>query len=293
MSRFAPVSTPTLTPSADYPLGHSDPVDYEFKSDAGLTEQTVRQISAFKHEPSWMLNLRLSALAEYNHMPTPKWGGDLSNIDFNAIRYYLKPAQPEVSNWDKVDSKIKNTFDKIGVPQAEREILAGVKAQFDSEVIYSSLKSFLSKKGVIFLGMDEGLKQYPDLIRQYFGKLVPAADNKLAALNTAVWSGGSFVYIPKNTKVDLPLQAYFRINSPNAGQFERTLIITEEGSSVHYVEGCSARLIQRARSTPLSSRFLSNQAPLFSTQLSKTGTKTFTISSPNVPELRKKAICAG
>ena len=240
MSRFAPVSSPTLTPSADYPLGHSDSVDYEFKSGAGLTEHTVRQISAFKHEPSWMLNLRLSALAQFNHMPTPEWGGDLSPIDFAKIHYYLKPSQQSVGDWDKVDSRIKNTFDRIGVPQAEREILAGVKAQFDSEVIYSSLKSFLSKKGVIFLGMDEGLKQYPDLIRRYFGKLVPAGDNKLAALNTAVWSGGSFVYIPKNTRVDLPLQAYFRINSPNAGQFERTLIIAEEGSSVHYVEGCSA-----------------------------------------------------
>lgn len=240
MSRFVSIVSPAPPLSTDYPLGHSDAVSYSYRSDLGKLSKTVHQISHMKHEPRWMLDLRLSALNEFNRLQIPSWGGDLSAIDFNKIHYYLRPSQKSVSDWKKVDPKIKNTFDKIGVPQAEREILAGVKAQFDSEVIYSSLKSYLHQKGVIFLGMDEGLKLYPDLVREYFGKLVPAADNKLAALNTAAWSGGSFVYIPKNTKVDLPLQAYFRINSPNAGQFERTLIITEEGSSVHYIEGCSA-----------------------------------------------------
>lgn len=193
-----------------------------------------------KNEPEWMLNLRLKALKIFFEKPMPTWGGDMSAIDFQNIFYYLKPLDHAGKTWDDVPAEIKATFEKIGVPQAEREALAGVKSQYDSEVIYGSLKANLSKKGVVFLGMDEGLKQYPELVKEYFGKVIPMGDNKLAALNTAAWSGGSFIYVPKGVDVGLPLQTYFRINSENAGQFERTLIIADEGSKLHYIEGCSA-----------------------------------------------------
>ena len=176
----------------------------------------------------------------YEGKSVPEWGGDLSGIRFQDIHYYLKPKAESAKSWDDVPDKIKETFEKIGVPEAEREMLAGVKSQYDSEVVYGSLKKALSEKGVVFLSMDEGLKLYPDLVKEHFGKTIPSGDNKLAALNTAVWSGGSFVYVPKNVEVGLPLQAYFRINSESAGQFERTLIIADEGSKLHYIEGCSA-----------------------------------------------------
>jgi len=173
-------------------------------------------------------------------MKMPTWGGDLSSIDFDDIRYYIKPKNQEAKTWADVPEAIKNTFEKIGVPEAERETLAGVKSQYDSEVVYGSLKKSLSEKGVIFLSMDEGLREYPEIVKEHFGKVIPMGDNKMAALNTAVWSGGSFVYVPKNVDVGLPLQAYFRINTERAGQFERTLIIAEEDSKMHYIEGCSA-----------------------------------------------------
>jgi Fe-S cluster assembly protein SufB len=223
-----------------YTLGHQDDIEYSFRAEKGLTEELVRKISAMKSEPEWMLEIRLKALKIYEEMPTPKWGGDLSPIDFDNIRYYLRPKMEQAKSWEDVPDSVKRTFEKIGVPEAEREMLAGVKGQYDSEVVYGSLKKALSKKGVIFLSMDDGLKQYPEIVKQYFGKIVPMGDNKLAALNTAVWSGGSFVYVPKDVDVGLPLQAYFRINSENAGQFERTLIVAEEGSNLHYIEGCSA-----------------------------------------------------
>jgi Fe-S cluster assembly protein SufB len=225
----------------DYQLGFSTPTDsYSFKAKKGLSESVVRSISAQKKEPQWMLDLRLQALAQYESMPIPKWGADLDKINWDDIHYYLKPVDKAYQSWDDVPDSVRQVFDAIGVPEAEKKMLAGVGGQYDSEVIYHSLQKVLSKKGVVFLSMDEGLKQYESVVREHFGKVVPYGDNKLAALNTAVWSGGSFVYLPKGVNVDLPLQAYFRINSENAGQFERTLIIAEEDSSVHYVEGCSA-----------------------------------------------------
>lgn len=225
----------------NYPLGFNTKTDkYSYKSKKGLSEEVVREISRIKNEPEWMLLIRLQALKQYESMPIPMWGADLSEINWDNIHYYLKPVDKVYKTWDEVPDSVRKVFDAIGVPEAEKEMLAGVGGQYDSEVIYHSLKKTLSKIGVIFLSMDEGLKQYPKIVKQYFGKVVPYGDNKIAALNTAVWSGGSFVYIPKGVVVDLPLQAYFRINAENAGQFERTLIVAEEGSSVHYVEGCSA-----------------------------------------------------
>jgi Fe-S cluster assembly protein SufB len=211
---------------------------YSFKAKKGLSEELVREISKQKNEPQWMLDTRLVALKQYYGMAIPSWGADLTQINWEDIHYYLKPVDKQFRTWEDVPDNIKKVFDTIGVPEAEKKMLAGVGSQYDSEVIYHSLQKVLAKKGVIFLSMDAGLKQYPEIVKEYFGKIVPYGDNKLAALNTAVWSGGSFVYIPKNVKVDLPLQAYFRINAENAGQFERTLIVAEEESSVHYVEGC-------------------------------------------------------
>jgi Fe-S cluster assembly protein SufB len=244
MTRFAAIKTSDQEDIGvlgdKYDLGHHDDIKYSFRTPKGLNEEVVRTISKKKNEPEWMLEYRLKALKIYERLPLPKWGGNLGEINFDEIYYYLKPTDIVGKNWKEVPTEIKNTFDKIGVPEAERDFLAGVKTQYDSEVIYGSLRESLAKKGVIFLGMDEALVQYPEIVREHFGKIIPAGDNKLAALNTAVWSGGSFVYVPKGVEVGLPLQAYFRINSENAGQFERTLIIADEGSKVHYVEGCSA-----------------------------------------------------
>ena len=208
--------------------------------DKGLSRETVSRISAIKSEPDWMTRKRLEALDVFYSKPMPTWGGDMSDIDFNNIIYYVKPSEQQEKDWDDVPDEIRNTYDKLGIPQAEQKYLAGVKAQYESEVIYGSLQEDLQKQGVVFLSTDEALVEYPDLVKEYFGKIIPAADNKFAALNTAVWSGGSFIYIPKGVKVNAPLQAYFRINSENMGQFERTLIICDEGSEVHYVEGCTA-----------------------------------------------------
>lgn len=245
MSRFAPISPSKTKPdkliSSGYKYGFHTPTDkYAYKSGKGLSPLIVKEISSQKSESEWMRQKRLEGLKIFDSRPMPDWGADLSAIDFANLHYYLKPTDKEGKSWDDVPAEIKNTFDKLGIPQAEQKALAGVKAQFDSEVIYGSIKKMLSDKGVVFLGMDEGLKKYPDLVRQYFSTLIPAGDNKFAALNTAVWSGGSFVYVPKNVEVGLPLQAYFRINSPRAGQFERTLIIADQGSKVHYIEGCTA-----------------------------------------------------
>jgi len=226
--------------SESYQLGHHDDITYAYRSERGLTGKMVADLSTRKGEPIWMRDLRLSAFGLYQAMPMPGWVPDLSGINWNEIYYYLAPTKKESKTWEEVPDAIKKTFDKIGIPEAERGMLSGVKAQYDSTVIYGSLRKSLSKKGVVFLGMDEGLRQYPELVREYFSKTVPLGDNKLAALNSAMWSGGSFVYVPKNVEVGLPLQAYFRINAENAGQFERTLIIADEGSKVHYVEGCSA-----------------------------------------------------
>lgn len=204
----------------------------------GLSQRVVEEISAFKTEPPWMREFRLNALAAFRAKPTPSWGGDLRQINYDQMHYYLRPTDGQSRRWEDVPADIKETFDRLGIPEAERKALAGVKAQYDSEVIYGSIKKSLERQGVIFLGMDEGLQKHSDLVKAHFGKLIPPGDNKFAALNSAVWSGGSFVYVPPGVEVKLPLQAYFRINAPNAGQFERTLIIADEGAKVHYVEGC-------------------------------------------------------
>ena len=211
-----------------------------FKSRRGLDREIVAQISQLKGEPQWMTDFRLRALEIFQKKPMPQWGGDLNQIDFDNIFYYLKPSDDSVKSWDEVPDDVKRTFDKLGIPEAEQKFLAGVGAQYDSEVVYHNVQKHLEEQGVIFLGMDDGLRQYPELVREYFGKTIPPTDNKFAALNSAVWSGGSFIYVPKGVKVEMPLQAYFRINAKNVGQFERTLIIVDEGAYVHYVEGCTA-----------------------------------------------------
>lgn len=244
MSRFATKHTTTLDDALvdnTYDAGFSySTASYSHIIKPGLSEGVVREISHIKEEPAWMLELRLTALEQFESKPTPLWGGELSQIEYNKIRYYLRPTDKQVGSWNDVPSDVKATFEKLGIPQAERDVLAGVKAQYDSEVVYGSLQNIWEKEGVIFLSMDEGLKKYPELVKEYFGKLIPSNDNKFSALNTAVWSGGSFVYVPKGVHVKLPLQAYFRINAANAGQFERTLIVVDEGASVHYIEGCTA-----------------------------------------------------
>lgn len=220
--------------------GFNVPENYVFKSRKGLDEKIVREISAMKNEPEWMLDFRLKAYEIFKNKPTPTWGGDLSKIDYDEIFYYLKPTEKQERSWDDVPQEMKDTFERLGIPEAERAHLAGVKAQFDSEVIYGSLLEELEEQGIIFLGTDEALQKYPEIFEEYFGKVIPANDNKFAALNSAVWSGGSFLYIPKGVHVKRPLQAYFRINAVKMGQFERTLIIADEGSYAHYVEGCTA-----------------------------------------------------
>lgn len=225
---------------SDYRFGFKKKEKYFFKSQKGLSRQVVKDISWHKKEPEWMLDFRLRAYDIFVKKNMPMWGGDLSGINFDDIFYYIKPTKDKAKSWDELPSEIKETYDRIGIPQAEKNFLAGVSAQYESEVVYKSIQKTLSKQGVIFLDMDSGLREYPELVKQYFSKIIPPADNKFSALNSAVWSGGSFVYIPKGVKVELPLQAYFRINAANMGQFERTLIIADEGSFVHYVEGCTA-----------------------------------------------------
>jgi Fe-S cluster assembly protein SufB len=218
----------------------SMPEKYDFKSEKGLNESIVREISARKGEPEWMLEFRLQALKHFIDRPMPSWGPDLSALDHNDIYYYIKPIEQKHSSWEEVPEDIKNTFDRLGVPQAERQYLAGLGAQYESEMVYHKLRQEWVDQGVIFLDCDSGLAQYPELFKKYFGTVIPANDNKFAALNSAVWSGGSFVYIPKGVQVTAPLQTYFRINAQQMGQFERTLIIADEGSFVHYIEGCTA-----------------------------------------------------
>jgi len=224
----------------DYRFGFSDPETFVFKSRRGLDQDVVRQISAMKGEPQWMLEFRLRALEHYQKRPMPTWGADLSKLDLDNIFYYVKPTEKGANSWDDVPTAIKDTFNKLGIPEAEQKFLAGVGAQYESEMVYHSIQEHLEKQGVIFLSIEDGLRQHPDLFQEYFGTIIPIEDNKFSALNSAVWSGGSFVYVPKGVKVDLPLQAYFRLNVANIGQFERSLIIADEGAQVHYVEGCTA-----------------------------------------------------
>jgi len=213
---------------------------YVYLSKKGLSKGTVEEISKLKGEPQWMLDFRLRSYEIFMKKPMPSWGGDLSKIDFNNIYYYAKASEKTEKDWDNVPADVKKTFEKLGIPEAEKKFLAGVGAQYESEVVYHHLREDLAKQGVKFLDTDNALKEEPELFRKYFGKIIPPEDNKFAALNSAVWSGGSFIYVPKGVKVDLPLQAYFRINAQNIGQFERTLIIADEGSEVHYIEGCTA-----------------------------------------------------
>jgi Fe-S cluster assembly protein SufB len=224
----------------DYKFGFNMPENYAFKSKRGLDRDTVEEISYMKGEPQWMRDFRLRALRTFEKKPMPQWGGNLNEIDFQNIFYYIKPMENQGRTWEDVPADIKTTFDRLGIPEAERKFLAGVGAQYESEVVYHSLREDLEKQGVIFMDMDSGLREHPELVQEYFGTVIPPADNKLSALNSAVWSGGSFVYVPAGVKVEIPLQAYFRINAENAGQFERTLIIAEPDSYVHYVEGCTA-----------------------------------------------------
>ena len=224
----------------EYKYGFSDPETHVFKSRKGLDENVVREISAMKEEPEWMLKYRLRALDHFMKRPMPTWGPDLSSLDLDDIFYYIRPTDKEGKSWDEIPDTIKNTFDRLGIPEAEQKFLAGVGAQYESEMVYHSVHEQLEEQGVIFKSIENGLKEHPDLFREYFGKVIPYSDNKFAALNSAVWSGGSFVYIPPGLNVELPLQAYFRLNAANIGQFERTLIIADEGSQVHYVEGCTA-----------------------------------------------------
>jgi Fe-S cluster assembly protein SufB len=210
-----------------------------FKARRGLDRDIVSQISEMKQEPTWMRDFRLKSLDIFNSKPMPKWGGNIG-IDFQDIFYYLKPAEQQGKTWEEVPEEIKKTFDRLGIPEAERKFLSGVKAQFESEVVYGSLAEDLAKKGVIFTDTDTAVREHPDLLKEYFGSIIPPTDNKFAALNSAVWSGGSFIYVPKGVSIEFPLQAYFRINAESMGQFERTLIIVDEGAHVHYVEGCTA-----------------------------------------------------
>ena len=223
-----------------YQLGWSDAEDYVFKPKRGLTEDIVREMSWMKGEPQWMLDYRLKSLRAFEKRPMPNWGGDMSEIYFDDIFYYIKPTSGQVDEWEDLPDAIKSTYEKLGIPEAERKYLAGVTAQYESEVVFHRNREDLERQGVIFTDMDTALREYPELVKQYFGKVIPRNDNKFSSLNSAVWSGGSFIYVPPGVEVEMPLQAYFRINAENMGQFERTLIIADEGSNVHYIEGCSA-----------------------------------------------------
>jgi len=224
----------------NYALGWSDEEDYVFKPRRGLDSDIVREMSFMKKEPDWMLDFRLKSYNRFERRPLPSWGGELGGIDFDNIFYYIKPTEEQVSEWDDVPEGIKNTYEKLGIPEAERKYLAGVTAQYESEVVYHRNREDLEAQGVIFSDMGSAVREHPELVRKYFGRIIPPNDNKFSALNSAVWSGGSFIYVPPGVSVELPLQAYFRINAENMGQFERTLIIADKGAQVHYVEGCSA-----------------------------------------------------
>ncbi|MEI7700638.1 MAG: Fe-S cluster assembly protein SufB [Planctomycetia bacterium] len=239
MSAEAPAKSDVEFGSYKYGF-HDSTENYAFKSRKGLDAEIVTQISEMKKEPAWMREFRLKSLEIFESRPMPNWGGSMADLNFDDIYYYMKAANEQGKSWDDVPADIRRTYDRLGIPEAEKKYLAGVKAQYESEVVYGSLREDLAAQGVIFTDTDSAMHEHPDLFREYFGKVIPPGDNKFAALNSAVWSGGSFIYVPKGVKIDFPLQAYFRINSQNMGQFERTLIIVDEGASVHYVEGCTA-----------------------------------------------------
>ncbi len=230
----------TIYSQDDYKYGFHDDVATIFDTGKGLTEDIVRQISAYKHEPEWMTEFRVNAFHQFEQMEMPTWGPDLSEIDFQDFTYYKKVSNDAEKSWDDVPEEVKNTFEKLGIPEAERKYLAGVTTQYESEAVYHNMLDEVQSKGVIFLDIDSALKEYPDIFKKYFATIVPASDNKLAALNSAVWSGGSFIYVPKGVKLEKPLQSYFRINSESMGQFERSIIIVDDGAECSYVEGCTA-----------------------------------------------------
>ncbi|MFD2080042.1 Fe-S cluster assembly protein SufB [Actinopolymorpha cephalotaxi] len=232
---------PELEGIGRYEYGWADSDVAGATAKRGLSEQVVREISALKNEPEWMLDMRLRGLKFFYRKPMPTWGADLSTIDFDNIKYFVRSTEKQATTWDELPDDIKNTYDKLGIPEAEKQrLIAGVAAQYESEVVYHKIREDLEEQGVIFVDTDTGLREHPELFKEYFGTVIPAGDNKFAGLNTAVWSGGSFIYVPKGVHVEIPLQAYFRINTENMGQFERTLIIVDEGAYVHYVEGCTA-----------------------------------------------------
>ncbi|MBO3748666.1 Fe-S cluster assembly protein SufB [Streptosporangiaceae bacterium NEAU-GS5] len=232
---------PELDGLGNYKFGWADPDIAGAVAKRGLSEEVVRNISALKNEPEWMLDLRLKGLRLFGKKPMPTWGSDLTGIDFDNIKYFVRSTEKQAASWDELPADIKNTYDKLGIPEAEKQrLIAGVAAQYESEVVYHKIREDLEEKGVLFLDTDTGLREHPELFKEYFGSVIPVGDNKFASLNTAVWSGGSFIYVPPNVNVEIPLQAYFRINTENMGQFERTLIIVDENSYVHYVEGCTA-----------------------------------------------------
>ncbi|GIU96841.1 MAG: Fe-S cluster assembly protein SufB [Actinomycetota bacterium] len=226
--------------SKGYRFGWSDPAHYVFTPKKGLSREVVEEISWLKSEPEWMRRFRLKALEHFERRPMPWWGADLSGIDFQDIYYFIRSTEKQARSWEELPEDIRATWDRLGIPEAEKRYLGGVSAQYESEVVYHKIKDDLDRQGVLFTDMDSAVREHPDLVREYFGTIIPPNDNKFAALNSAVWSGGSFIYVPPGVHVDIPLQAYFRINAQNMGQFERTLIIADEGSYVHYVEGCSA-----------------------------------------------------
>ncbi|WP_281192746.1 Fe-S cluster assembly protein SufB [Erysipelothrix rhusiopathiae] len=232
-------------PNEEYQYGFHDDVEGVVAFDKGLSESVVREISRLKNEPEWMLEIRLKAYQSFMDQKMPSWGANLSKVDFDEYIYFLRASDQVERSWDDVPQEIRNTFDRLGIPEAEAKYLSGVATQYDSEVVYASMLQEVESKGVLFFDMDTGLRDYPEIVKQYFGKLVPYNDNKFAALNTAVWSGGSFIYIPKGVTLDKPLQSYFRINAEQMGQFERTMIIVDEGADVHYVEGCTAPIYKK------------------------------------------------
>src|SRR5881398_829007 len=235
------IAHPELEGLDRYKFGWADSDTAGESARRGLSEEVVRDISAKKNEPGWMLGLRLKGLKLFRRKPMPDWGADLTGIDFENIKYFVRSTEKQAASWDDLPADIKSTYDKLGIPEAEKQrLIAGVAAQYESEVVYHKIREDLEEKGVIFLDTDTALKEHPDLFQEYFASVIPPGDNKFAALNTAVWSGGSFIYVPKGVQVEIPLQAYFRINTENMGQFERTLIIVDEGAWVHYVEGCTA-----------------------------------------------------
>ncbi|MDP8961044.1 MAG: Fe-S cluster assembly protein SufB, partial [Actinomycetota bacterium] len=234
------------TQLGQYKFGWADPEHYVFEPKQGLSREVVEEISYLKGEPAWLRDLRLRAYEAFLRRPMPSWGGDLSGIHFDDIYYFVRATEKQATSWDELPADIKNTYDKLGIPEAEKQrLIAGVAAQYESEVVYHKVREDLENQGVLFLDTDSGLREHEELFREHFGTVIPPNDNKFAALNTAVWSGGSFIWVPEGVKVDIPLQAYFRINKEGMGQFERTLIIAEPGSYVHYVEGCTAPIYSK------------------------------------------------